>query len=323
MISRNYLGGLKRMNLDKGFEVTFLDQESPIPFPTLAEETAETALKDGEVFPFTHFSIVMNKNRKFAIYCAHNIDLDKRRDIERENNNWHFDDRIGERNQVGNWLYQGGSQDLWDRGHLVTRDDVGWGEEDDREHKEAINADYDSFCWANIAPQHKVFHAGDWGKLERWIVERTGSRNKKLSVFTGPIYTEGDREYCGYKKPLGCNIQIPAGFWKVVFYIGTDDKLHSAAFKMIQDDYWKNEPREEHNTLEKYLLLENFKVLEKYQVPLTTITKITGIKFKEELYDTNPLFFRNNAVTEEKSIKTPEAYIIQKPSDLILDRELN
>ncbi|ARV43897.1 DNA/RNA non-specific endonuclease [Bacillus inaquosorum] len=309
------------MNIDKGFLETFLGQEYRIPFPVLDEETAATALDHGEIFPFTHFSIVMSKERKFAIYCAHNIDLYKRRNISRGNNHWHFDSRIGETNQVGNWLYKGGSQDFWDRGHLVTRDDVGWGEEDDLKHKEAVDADFDSFCWANIAPQHKVFHAGDWGKLERWIVERTGSRNKKLSVFTGPIFTERDREYCGFNKPLGCGVHIPAGFWKVVFYIGADDKLYSAAFQMIQDDYWRHDLREEYITMEKYRLLENFNVLEQYQVPLTTITKITGIKFKEHLYDTNPLFFRENVVTERNNLETPELYIIREASDLILNRK--
>ena len=316
----NHEGGLT-VSLDKGFEVTFLGQDYPIPFPVLEEGTQRTALNEGEFFPFTHFSIVMNKERKFAIYCAHNIDLNKRRKIERHDR-WHYDSRIGEENQVGNWLYKGGNQDMWDRGHMVTRDDVGWGEEEDQENKEAVDADFDSFCWANIVPQHKIFHASDWGKLERWIVERTGSRNKKLSVFTGPIYTKDDRVYCGYRKPLGCGVKIPAGFWKVVFYIGDDNKLHSAAFIMMQDDYWKHEIREELRTLDKYRILENFNVLEKFQVPLKTISEVTGIIFKEQLYNTNPLYFWANTVTERKNIMTPEVYTIHQASDLLLERDL-
>lgn len=199
---------------------------------------------------------------------------------------------------------------------------MGWGEEEDQENKEAVDADFDSFCWANIVPQHKIFHASDWGKLERWIVERTGSRNKKLSVFTGPIYTKDDREYCGYRKPLGCGVKIPAGFWKVVFYIGDDNKLHSAAFIMMQDDYWKHEIREELRTLDKYRILENFNVLEKFQVPLKTISEVTGIIFKEQLYNTNPLYFWANTVTERKNIMTPEVYTIHQASDLLLERDL-
>lgn len=95
----NHEGGLT-VSLDKGFEVTFLGQDYPIPFPVLEEGTQRTALNEGEFFPFTHFSIVMNKERKFAIYCAHNIDLNKRRKIERHDR-WHYDSRIGEENQVG------------------------------------------------------------------------------------------------------------------------------------------------------------------------------------------------------------------------------
>lgn len=67
----------------------------------------------------------MNKDRKFAIYGANNTDLEQDLRIDRCND-WHFDDRIGEGNQVGDWLYAGGQVDLWDRGHLVRRNDVGW-----------------------------------------------------------------------------------------------------------------------------------------------------------------------------------------------------
>lgn len=305
------------MSLDQGFNTTFLGHDYPIRFPTLSERTRTTALNEGEIFSFTHFSIVMSEERKFAVYCAHNIDLNNKNDVRRCRDCWHFDNRIGENNQVGNHLYQG-DPDIWDRGHLVTRDDVCWGEDE-----EAKDAERDSFCWANIAPQHHKFHMTDWGKLERWIVKETGSKSKKLTVFTGPIYTEGDREYCGYRKPLGCNIRIPAGFWKVVFYVGRDDKLHSAAFQILQDDYWRQDNLHGFHLMEKYRLMESFEVLEKYQVPLTTITEVTGIKFDEQLYDTNPLYFHANTKTKIENIVTPEAHMIKGPLDLILDRELD
>ncbi|PZD95846.1 DNA/RNA non-specific endonuclease [Paenibacillus sambharensis] len=301
------------MGLNKGFDVNFLGEEHPIPFPRLREDIAQTALEGGRVFPFTHFSIVMNKARKFAVYGANNTDVNL--DLRlRRCNDWHLDNRIGEENQVGNWLYAGGNEDLWDRGHLVRRDDVGWGEE-----AEGRDADCDSFCFANIAPQHKEFHHTEWGEIEKWIIEKTKSKNKKLSIFTGPIFTDNDREYCGFRKPLGCGIHIPAGFWKVAFYIGNDEQLHSAAFKILQDDFWRNGV-DFHHASGPLSLLARMDILTKYQVPLTSITEVTGLEFEDHLYETNPLFFEASDFTERMNIITPEIHMIRGPADLILDR---
>ncbi|PIE92149.1 hypothetical protein CO726_28240 [Bacillus fungorum] len=300
------------MGLNEGFDTIFLGEEFPISFPRLREDISQVALEGGKIYPFTHFSIVMNKERKFAIYGANNTDVERNMHLDRCDN-WHLDERIKNENQVGKWLYAGGQADLWDRGHLVRRDDVDWGNSD-----EAKKANCDSFCFANIAPQHKEFHHTKWGDIENWIISRSKSRDKKFSIFTGPIFTENDREYCGYQKPLGCGIKIPAGFWKVAFYIGIDDNLHSVAFKIIQDDYWLLNLHEESRSSTKYHLLERMDVLTTYQVPLTTITEVTGIIFDEHLYGTNPLRFHANINTERANIVTPEAHIIRNQTDLIL-----
>ncbi|MGQ3480133.1 DNA/RNA non-specific endonuclease [Paenibacillus sp. TY11] len=164
------------MGLNDGFNVNFLGEKYHIPFSQLRDDIGKSAVEGGKVFPFTHFSIVMNKDRKFAIFGANNTDLEQDLRIDRCND-WHLDDRIGEENQVGDWLYAGGQADLRDRGHLVSRDDVGWGED-----AEGNDADCDSFCFANIVPQHKKFHATKWGDIEKWIIERTESKDKKLSI---------------------------------------------------------------------------------------------------------------------------------------------
>ncbi|NKW98032.1 DNA/RNA non-specific endonuclease, partial [Bacillus toyonensis] len=106
--------------------------------------------------------------------------------------------------------------------------------------------------------------------------------------------------------PLGCGIKIPAAFWKVVFYIGADNKLGSAAFIMKQDEFWNDEH------------VNHLTSLETYQVPLNTISQLTGIEFKDSLYDTNPLIFSPNIVTESENIRTPEARIIRDASDITL-----
>jgi endonuclease G len=66
-----------------------------------------------------------------------------------------------------------------------------------------------------------------------------------------------------------------------------------------------------------------FKPLESYQVPLNTVSQLTGLEFNDLLYKTNPLFFRPNSLTESAEINTPEYHLIQGVGDLILDRDLS
>ncbi|TLS36452.1 hypothetical protein FCL54_14605 [Pseudalkalibacillus caeni] len=96
-----------KMTKNRGFDPSFLENDYSIPFPVLNDRTGETALNGGEIFPYTHFSIVMNEQRKLALYCAHNIDLNNHNNVKRCKDCWHFDQRIGVSNQVGNDLYRG------------------------------------------------------------------------------------------------------------------------------------------------------------------------------------------------------------------------
>lgn len=67
----------------------------------------------------------MNKETKFAVYSMAIVDKSRLRKIERDNDDWHYDPRIGKGNQVGDELYE---QNDWDRGHLTRRYDVCWGD---------------------------------------------------------------------------------------------------------------------------------------------------------------------------------------------------
>ena len=49
----------------------------------------------------------------------------------------------------------------WDRGHLVRRRAMHWGDLDLAEL-----SDSESFYWTNIAPQHRQLHHTAWGKIE-------------------------------------------------------------------------------------------------------------------------------------------------------------
>jgi len=283
-----------------GYNELFMGEQYRVGLPTLIGRSATEALNGGEAFPFMHFSLVMNQSRKFLLYGANNVDGNRFRDIKRSNSDWHFDARIGVENQVGNEFYH---QNSWDRGHMVRRRDVCWGS-----LEQAEKGNYDSFCWANIVLQDKKLNQGVWNEIEDWMTEIKENESKKLSIFTGPIFTTTDQEYCGTGRELTCGIQIPAGFWKVVFFVNSSKELHSAAFIVKQDERWSDP------------IGGRLKALENYQVPLRTISNLTDILFEEELYQTNPLFQEPSLQTLRFGIETPERNIIRQKQDLIIHR---
>jgi len=282
-----------------GYDPFFLGAMHEVPLPLLLGKTAEDALENGRVYDFTHFSIVMNKRLKFAIYSAACVDESKFIDVPRDNTSWHFDERIGEANQVGPEYY---AHNDFDKGHLTRRKDVCWGD-----RREAEKANYDSFCYANVVLQYHHFNTGIWNCLEGWILERL-ENHKKLIVITGPIHKESDKEYCGRNGRPGCKIKVPFGFWKSIFYVDRQHELKSVSFVIRQSTDEMNEECE-------------YRRLQTYQVPLTTITRETGLQFKHSLYETNPLFFRPNRFTTARYLSTPEKHMINEPSDMILERD--
>lgn len=283
----------------KGYDPQFLGTEYTVAFPTLTGKTKNNALNNGEIFDFTHFSLVMNKETKFAIYSAAIVDKSKHRDIPRNNHDWHYDARIGVQNQVGNELYE---QNDWDRGHLTRRYDVCWGEQ-------AEQANYDSFCWANITLQHHEFNTGVWNRLEQWVLDYAG-HEQKLIVTTGPVQKVTDIQYCGIHRNSECKIKVPYGFWKSVTFVDQERKMRTLAFIIRQYDNTKENAN------------SGLKPLKTYQVPLMTVTKEAEIEFDQKQYDSNPLFFFTNSKTEAGDIQIPEANLIEEQSDLIVDRNL-
>ena len=65
-----------------GFNVNFLGENYKVNFPSLGNELSEVSLNNGEIFDFTHFSLVMNKVMKSAICVASNIDKSQQTSIE-------------------------------------------------------------------------------------------------------------------------------------------------------------------------------------------------------------------------------------------------
>lgn len=286
-------------DLAMAYDPFFLGDKHEVPLPGLVGKTAEEALESGRVYDFTHFSIAMNKRRRFAIFSAACVDESRFLQVPRDNKSWHFDDRIGKENQVGAEFY---ANNEYDRGHLTRRKDVCWGE-----RQEAEKANYDSFCYANIALQHHRFNTGIWNCLEDWILDSLDN-DKKMIVITGPIHKESDEEYCGANGKPGCGITIPFGFWKMVCYADRQQALTCLSFLIRQGP---DHPAE----------TCAYQRWETYQVPLATIAEEAGLAFVEQLHAANPLSFQPGDPRFVHHELAVEKQLIAQPSDIVMSRD--
>lgn len=269
-------GRSTRRTSGPGYDENFLGQGDRVPLPEITGPAREHVLAYNDqgdtVRQYTHFSLVMNRERKLAFYTACNLDGKAiQKNIKRAE--WKIDETIGAENQIHGSVYD--NTDL-DKGHLVRRLDVCWGTK-----AEAKRANDETFHYTNASPQHKVLNEGEWAQLENWLLERAEQKEKKLCVMTGPVFRDNDMTFHGEK--------IPSDFWKiVVLRKGSDNKMAACAFMMSQKEQlehlkgkndrvpalFSNNPG--NNANPDKVDTSHVAV---YQVPIETIEKLTNLNF--------------------------------------------
>jgi endonuclease G len=239
-----------------GFDPDFLTVTINLPeLSTLGKENA-FSINGSEVIDYTHFSLALNKVRRFAFWVAWNIDGGAIRKLSRKGIPFIIDPRVPQQFQVGDELYEG---NRLDRGHIARRADLLWGAPAD-----ADKANKDSFFFTNITPQMDDFNQGQrgglWGRLEDAVFEDTDVEDLKVSLFGGPVFRDDDRTFT--------NVKLPREFWKVIMFV-EDGKLKAKGFLLAQNlDQLKA------------FELDAFKV---YQVALAEIEERCGLTFPDAL----------------------------------------
>lgn len=244
-----------------GYDPAFLGtRDKRVRLPRLSEELRAKAAPrldaDSYVLTYHHSSIVVNAERRLAFFTAVNIDGSKSFRLKRDQDKWFYDPRIAKEHQVGNELYAG--NDL-DRGHLVRRLDPAWG--DTREVARVANDD--TFHWTNCSPQHKDLNQKVWAGLEDFILDKTDEENFRATVFTGPIFRDGDRTH------QETGVQIPDEFWKVVVAVTPEKKLSATGYVISQRDMITPDIAE----------AAVFGPYKTFQVPILRIAQETGLDF--------------------------------------------
>jgi endonuclease G len=235
-----------------GYDQDFLG--SPVPMPMVIDPDAIAAPRIDTTSPkfllkYEHFSLVMHKERRLAIFTAANVDSSAAKKKpeagkeygrkalaglgENDREKWFMDPRISSAHQLPDKFFQKDRQSF-DRGHVVMRAEVAWGESYD----ELRRANGDTYHTTNCSPQVKEFNRaafgfqGLWGQLENIVL--AAAKSEKLCVFAGPILSVGDTEFKGKGIDGDILVKIPSSYWKVIF-AKTDSGIESFAFILEQD----------------------------------------------------------------------------------------
>ena len=184
---------------------------------------------------------------------------------------------------------------------MARRTSAAWGDT----KRDAQHAADETFFFSNSTLQHANLNQDEWLGLEDWVYDLKLDKDGKITSFSGPFYGDFDRSI----RPTGRRTAlIPAGFFKVVCFINKQtQQLDVRAFVMYQD----TEALADKSGRTQY---DN----QHYQVTITEIEELTGLRFDDAIYYANPLYYSDSNVQPEEHVSTvPERIEVAKPADIV------
>jgi endonuclease G len=207
-----------------GYDPGFLGSRFVVDLPTVTRH-ADDVLDfefDGETqteLRYEHYSVVMSRSRRMCFLSGCNIDGNLSKKSARVR--WKGDPRIPKSQQIMKECY--GAPPKFSRGHMTRREDPGWGT-----RAVAKRGNEDTMHVTNVAPQMQAFNAPIWLALEDYALQHAREDEMKISVFTGPYFTDRDPDMYG--------VLIPLNYWKVIAFIHDDTgKLCATGYEMSQE----------------------------------------------------------------------------------------
>ena len=296
-----------------GYQAAFVEGEM-IALPELNSTLKKSIapLRNGEanaasgLLNYEHFSLVLHKTRRMAIYTATNIDgatylsVDRKTGVanDAEAEKWFKDMRVSDAYTLNQEFYSEWS-DYFDRGHLTRRTDPTWGTAE-----EAERANADTFHFANCSPQHFRFNqtAKFWQGAERFVLENgvlAAGTGKRISVFQGPIFNDVIDLWAD-------DVQIPSSFFKVIVWRGAS-ALKSVGIIIDQLALMA----ETRKALKPPAALDSVNVSQ-WRVSIATIEARTGLKFSQSIRDGDTI-----NVVGQPTVGAEKATLIRDLSDLL------
>ncbi|HEX8193535.1 MAG TPA: DNA/RNA non-specific endonuclease [Allosphingosinicella sp.] len=227
-----------------GYAENFLSE--PIPLEPIyrdlarAGKVAQLSDGSGHELKYFHYSSVLHKERNFPLFTVVNIDGRKLVHPGERKDTWRRDARIADEHQPDDEFYvrtKAAEKVYFSRGHLVRLLDPCWSDADTEAQRklDAERGMQDTFHFTNAAPQVQSYNDQDWGNLEDYVLDKAQTSERRLTVFTGPVYRDEDPVYGRNRK--GGPWRIPLSFWKIAVLQKTESRIAAAAFLIGQTEY--------------------------------------------------------------------------------------
>lgn len=159
----------------------------------------------GMVLSYHNYSLAMSAERRMPIVAASNLDRSRLRVLPRAGGRFAPDPRLSQAEQLDStWFRRAG----YDRGHLVSRSNIAWGDlaPEDAVAAQQIAAQADVLT--NATPQTEALNRRGWMQLERWALTEHNPTARKVTIFSGPVLHPND--------PIVDSVQVPRAFFKVI-----------------------------------------------------------------------------------------------------------
>lgn len=274
-----------------GYDPCFLGQENavglPLLLPALRRAVAPVERdEEAAMLNYVHYSVVQHRERRFPIYTAANVDGNLFVELPRKGlfpggrDRWRTDPRIARDHQWGYELYRA-KKSNFDRGHMTKREDVQWGPTEQLAKTGARL----TFYYTNSVPQHPKLNRRLWLELEDYILHAESvALDLRINLFTGPALRESDPFFV--TEVDSEQVQIPAYFWKVIYYPRANGALYRVGFLMGQEEVLNREgvtvpaPVDRGGpSLPEDIYFMDFDKADTYQVPVALIEELTGMRF--------------------------------------------
>jgi endonuclease G, mitochondrial len=231
-----------------GYKSGFLGGSVDVPLPELTTlgKKSVARLEDGShELKYHRFSVVVHKGRRMAMFTAANVDwrpakrlVDGKKPTRAQltgiaagaAEQWVTDPRIPDDCQLPDDFYTR-DRAAFDKGHLVRRDDVCWGDS----FEDIQKGNGDTYHTTNCSPQVGGFNRSangedNWGDLENLVQRQT--KAERVIVFSGPVLRDDDPVFHGHDLRGEVEVQIPRAYWKIV--VAASDGLRAYGFQLKQ-----------------------------------------------------------------------------------------
>lgn len=177
-----------------------------------------------------HFTIQYDTSKKIAFLTAANVDASKLKASFGNRSNKLDPNLLPEVQHTTDWY----RHDPYDKGHMVRRKLVRWGESD----AEAAEAEQASDYWSNIVPHSDANNHDKWKSVESAIlrIAHCKAKDKKINVYAGSYY---DPEYPKLDDDInGSDLlrKVPNAYWNAVAYIDSSNRRKTIKFFWVSHE---------------------------------------------------------------------------------------